>query len=154
MVMKSPRKSIVKTTPITKGGRREGAGRPPDEFKAKCQRLASSPKFFAWAEKVFNGEGVNPKTTIDGRVVLIEASPGDKIYLWEKLAAYGFGKPVEIDPKALIQPLQTLINQNQALRIIQEMNYADRSGTENRDKVVVGNGHTTLSPLTTPDQRL
>lgn len=78
------------------GGAREGAGRKPDWFREKCATLASSPKFFEFAEKVFNGDLVEPKITKEGRGIYMEASVSSKIYLWEKLAAYGFGKPTEI----------------------------------------------------------
>jgi len=78
------------------GGVREGSGRKPDWFKEKCADLACSPKFFTFAEKVFNGELVEPKITKEGLGIYMEASVGDKVYLWEKLAAYGFGKPTEI----------------------------------------------------------
>lgn len=76
-----------------KGGKREGSGRKPSEFLAECKRLASSPKFLSWAEGVLSGKPVEPKATLGGTVIKVEATVGDKVYLWEKLAAYGFGKP-------------------------------------------------------------
>lgn len=81
--------------PSRKGGAREGAGRKPSEFVAKCKEICSDPKFMKWAQDVLAGKPVEPKATISGAVVKIEASTGDKMYVWEKLAAYGFGKPVQ-----------------------------------------------------------
>jgi hypothetical protein len=91
--MNSRRNSNLNNTPpLGRGGRRKGAGRKPDEFKAECARLASKKEFFAWAESVFDGEMVVPRMTKEG-VVRTEADVHERGYLWEKLAAYGYNKP-------------------------------------------------------------
>lgn len=78
--------------PTAPGGYRKNAGRKTDEFKKKCAELCGSPRFFSWAKKVFDGDDVEPR--IDGgRVIMIPASVDSRMHLWEKLAAYGFGKP-------------------------------------------------------------
>ena len=83
-----------KGVPFYPGGKREGAGRKPLEFLAKCRELAGSKKFLSWAEDVLSGEPVEVKATMTG-VVNVPVSTGDRVYLWEKLAAYGFGKPMQ-----------------------------------------------------------
>lgn len=77
------------------GGKREGAGRKPDEFKAKCAELASNAKFLRWAEDVLTGEKVEFAVDKLGAVVPIPADVNQRTYLWEKLAAYGYGKPAQ-----------------------------------------------------------
>jgi hypothetical protein len=62
----------------------------------------------------------------------------------------GYGKPQSIDLEPLTKPIQKLIDQNQALRIIQEMNFADRTGTGDRKAVVVGNGHPSVQAVSPP----
>lgn len=83
-----------KLPPPGTGGKREGSGRKPSEFLAKCRELAGSKKFLGWADDVLAGKPVEKKATMAG-VVEVPASVGDRVYLWEKLAAYGFGKPMQ-----------------------------------------------------------
>jgi len=83
-----------KGVPFYPGGARKGAGRKPSEFLEKCRSLAGSKEFMSWAEDVLSGEPVETKATMTG-VVHVPASTGDRVYLWEKLAAYGFGKPMQ-----------------------------------------------------------
>ena len=97
-------------------------------FQRKCAELAISPKFFAFAKSVFNRDKVEPRLTKDGEVVYLEASVGDMVYLWEKLASYGFGKPVEFDASGLIAPLQKVINDTAMLKAIYAVNDLQRTG--------------------------
>jgi hypothetical protein len=83
-----------KGVPFCPGGARKGAGRKPSEFLEKCRELAGSKKFLGWADDVLAGKPVETKATMTG-VVKVPASTGDRVYLWEKLAAYGFGKPMQ-----------------------------------------------------------
>lgn len=76
------------------GGARKNAGRKPSEFLEKCRKLAGSKEFMRWACDVLVGKPVESKVTMTG-VVRVPASTGDRVYLWEKLAAYGFGKPMQ-----------------------------------------------------------
>ncbi len=62
------------------GGSRRGAGRKADCFRKRCAELAMSPKFFAFAEKVFNSERTEPRLTKEGTVVYLEASVGDTVH--------------------------------------------------------------------------
>lgn len=80
--------------PSRRGGARPGAGRKSSEFLSKCRQISNSPKFMAWARDVLEGKLVESKATNTG-VVQVPASVGDRVYLWEKLAAYGFGKPMQ-----------------------------------------------------------
>jgi hypothetical protein len=78
------------------GGAREGSGRKPSEFLAKCRQIASSPKYFKWAERVLADEPTEDRLIVVNNVPQIEkvrASAGEKDRVWSSLAAYGFGKP-------------------------------------------------------------
>lgn len=45
---------------LKRGGINPNAGRPPDEFKELCRRLASRPKTFEVAEKILDNPDVYP----------------------------------------------------------------------------------------------
>ncbi len=75
------------------GGAREGAGRKPSEFLERCRQIASSPKYFAWAERLISDEATEDRLMPDGSIIKMRASAGDKDRVWSSLAAYGFGKP-------------------------------------------------------------
>lgn len=83
-----------KLPPPGTGGVRPNSGRKPSAFLEQCRALAGSPKFLKWAEDVLDGKLVDSKATMAG-IVEVPASVSDRISLWEKLAAYGFGKPVQ-----------------------------------------------------------
>lgn len=111
------------------GGVRPNSGRKAESFRRKCSELAASPKFFEFAKKVFNRDKVEPRLTKDGTIVYLEASVGDMVFLWEKLAQYGFGKPIDFDPKQLVAPLQSVINDTQTLKLLYAHNFnASRDG--------------------------
>ncbi len=77
------------------GGARKGAGRKPSEFLEKCRQIASSPKYFAWAERLISDEATEERVMPDGSIIKVRASAGDKDRVWSSLAAYGFGKPAQ-----------------------------------------------------------
>jgi hypothetical protein len=77
------------------GGARRGAGRKPDEFKAKCDALVESKEFFEWAAQVFAGGCVDPHVGKDGVVTMVPANVGGRTYLWKTLAEYAKGKPAQ-----------------------------------------------------------
>ena len=77
------------------GGARKGAGRKPSEFLERCRRIASSPKYFAWAERLISDEATEERVMPDGSIIKVRASAGDKDRVWSSLAAYGFGKPAQ-----------------------------------------------------------
>lgn len=123
------------------GGKRDNAGRKSEGFRKKCAELADSPKFFTWARSVFDGEDVECRLDKEGRKVYFPVSSGDRIYLWEKLAAYAFGKPAsETDLTPLIAPLQKMLDANQAKKLIEELNYPERQSKAANQKSIVGNG--------------
>ena len=106
-----------------------------------------SPKFFSFAKKVFDGEAVEERITKDGETIFIQASVGDRVYLWEKLAAYGFGKPAsEMDISGITAPLQKVINDTALLKMLYAINYPDGRGTSGSGAPVVAAGN---SPLQT-----
>lgn len=82
-----------KPPPPGTGGKREGSGRKPSEFLEKCRDASRNPKFFDWANKALAGDNTEVKINPDGERIMVPATAGDRTYLWEKLAAYGFGKP-------------------------------------------------------------
>lgn len=77
------------------GGARKGAGRKPSEFLAKCRAASQNRKFFAWANRALAGEDTEVKIDGNGKKIKVPPTAGDRVYLWEKLAAYGFGKPMQ-----------------------------------------------------------
>ena len=110
------------------GGFRDGAGRKPEWFKNKCRQLASSRAFFSFAIKVLHGENVEPKVCKNG-IIYVEASVGDKIFLWEKLAAYAYGKPSN---EVTSSPAQSVANAEVALSILKLMQEASQFGNNPR----------------------
>lgn len=126
------------------GGFRERSGRKSEGFRKKCALLANSPKFFIWAQRVFNGEAVDCRLTKSGEKVYLEASTGDRVYLWEKLAAYGFGKPDTIALEAIGQEVQKLIDKNQQRELIESINYPERFTESGIRKAVVASGNTAV----------
>ena len=79
------------------GGYRKNAGRKSDKFKAECARLVSSPKWLAYCKDVLEGEKVVPQLS-EGITYHREATPVERVALFDKLAAYGFGKPITTIP--------------------------------------------------------
>ncbi|RTL20749.1 MAG: hypothetical protein EKK55_17340 [Rhodocyclaceae bacterium] len=77
------------------GGVQPGQGRPPNVFRQMCQEICSSPQFFQFARDVFDDKPVSPKFTAAGEMKMAPASPMEKKALWEILAAYGYGKPIQ-----------------------------------------------------------
>lgn len=77
------------------GGRREGSGRKPSEFVAKCKQITSNPKFFKWAEALLANEATEEKVSMDGSVIMVRATATEKEKIWSALAAYGYGKPIQ-----------------------------------------------------------
>ena len=77
------------------GGARENAGRKTDEFKEMCRRVSDSPKFFAWAKRVIDGEIMERRITRDGEIVSVPVSVSDRMMVWEKISAYPHGKPAQ-----------------------------------------------------------
>ena len=122
------------------GGVRANSGRKAESFRKRCAELAGSPKFFSFAQKVFNREAVEPRLTKDGEVIYIEASVGDMVYLWEKLAAYGFGKPDIVQMSQITQEVQKLIDKNQQRELIEQLNYPERFNSDGSRKAILGTG--------------
>lgn len=100
-----------------RGGFREGSGRKRDWFKERCRELACSHHFFTFAERVFQGDPIEPRACKTG-IIYTEASVSDKVYLWDKLAGYGFGKP---ETAPLFTPAQSVANAEAALNLIRMM---------------------------------
>ncbi len=80
---------------LAKGGRREGAGRKPDKFKKKLQKIVTSAKALKFLVDAINGEHVEPRVTQTG-VIYVPASPHVRHAIWESLHDRGFGKPVDV----------------------------------------------------------
>ena len=78
-----------------RGGKREGAGRKLDAFKERCRNVVDKPSFWKWAEDVFDGKDVNTKLDKEGCKIKLPADVSERVYLWEKLAAYAYDKPAQ-----------------------------------------------------------
>lgn len=109
------------------GGAREGSGAKPEWFKARCRALASSRHFFTFAEKVFMGDPVEPRITRTG-IIYTEASAHDKVFLWEKLANYGFGKPVNLEAGSPEKSVESATAALAILKLMQEAQNGNNSG--------------------------
>jgi len=88
------KKLFTKGNKLAKGGARPNTGPKPDEFKRKCAEIASSPEWMAYCKQVLSGEAVVEQIGENGNSFR-SATPGERSHLFEKLAAYGFGKPTE-----------------------------------------------------------
>lgn len=111
------------------GGKRPGSGPKPFWFREELHTLIRklSPQISQFAEDVFNNVQIEPHVTKDG-VVFTHASVHDKTVLiatLAKLAGFCDGE------SPLREPLQKVIDQAQALRLMQELNYPDRNGSKN-----------------------
>lgn len=78
-----------------KGGARPGAGRKSPLFKIQCQQLSQSEDFFKFAREVFAGKSVVPQIS-EGEIINRPANATERVYLWEKITAYGQGKPTQL----------------------------------------------------------
>lgn len=110
-----------------RGGYREGAGAKPDWFKARCRELACSRAFFKFANRVFEGDPIEPRLTKTG-VIFTEASTHDKVYLWEKLAGYGFGKPISVEPMSVEKSVENATAALAILKLMQEAQNGNNIG--------------------------
>lgn len=98
---------------LAKGGPRENSGRKPDFFKRKCADLVSSPKWFAYCKSVLDGEEVVPQI-YEGAIINRAATPIERMHMFEKLSAYGFGKPsdtVKLEGNSN-EPLEIIIREH------------------------------------------
>lgn len=63
------------------GGVRPGAGRPTNEFKRGMQKIADSPKFYAWLRGIVEGD--------------IAVDADTRLKAWKEARDSGYGKPTE-----------------------------------------------------------
>lgn len=79
------------------GGKRPGAGRKPDWFKKKCQKIATSDKVLKFLQSVVEGEPIEAKQKVlrNGEVKTVweSASVESRVKAWTALMDRGFGKP-------------------------------------------------------------
>lgn len=79
--------------PKTPGGKRAGAGRPPDWLKKKCSELIDKNKLLEFVVGVATGEETEVHVTKDGDVVDCAPSIHDRLRAVEMLLDRGYGKP-------------------------------------------------------------
>lgn len=73
------------------GGKREGAGRPPDWLRQECQKHA--PNLIEFLAKVANGSDVEQAVGAEGEVISVPAAVRDRIKATEILLNRGYGMP-------------------------------------------------------------
>lgn len=73
-----------------KGGAREGAGRPAEWLKQKCQE--AGPKLIEFLIAVANGENMEQVVTSAGETVGVPAAVKDRIKASEIVLERGYGK--------------------------------------------------------------
>lgn len=83
---------------LATGGKREGAGRPADWLKEKCQEIVQKEKLIEFMGDVAAGKEFPQLATGDGEVLLLPPSIKDRRAATEWLVDRGYGKvsqPVE-----------------------------------------------------------
>lgn len=123
------------------GGPRKGGGPKPHWFRDEMEDLIRklSPKIAEFAESVFNNEPMEPVKIATG-VIYVQASVRDKTVLLATLAR--LGGLLDMSESPLREPLQKVIDQVQAIKLMQELNYGAKSGGNgNGAASVMGNGH-------------
>lgn len=78
-----------------RGGKRAGAGRPPDWLKKKCSSLVDKNKLLEFVMRVAVGEETEQHVTKEGDVVDVAPSTHDRLRAVEMLLDRGFGKPAQ-----------------------------------------------------------
>ncbi len=78
-----------------RGGRRPGAGRKPDKFKAKLRQIASSPAALKFLQDAIEGKEVDVRV-VDKCQVQGPAPAATRAAIWESVHDRGFGKPVSL----------------------------------------------------------
>lgn len=81
--------------PLTHGGKRKNAGRPPDWLKEKCQNAVDKNKLIDFLTRVATGEETEQHVTKDGEVVDIAMGGMVRLRAAEMLLDRGFGKPMQ-----------------------------------------------------------
>lgn len=80
-----------------KGGKRKGAGRKPDWFKAKMVEIGTSQKAIKFLQSVINGEPVEEKKILvigqEPITVWESASVDARVRAWNAVMDRGLGKP-------------------------------------------------------------
>jgi hypothetical protein len=94
-----------------KGGKRPGAGRPPNWFKARMQEIASKKESCQFLEDCIDGKSVDRIVTPTGRVLRVPATANVRVSAWEAARDTGFGRPTqEVEHKGVVGvDLTTLI---------------------------------------------
>lgn len=116
-------------------------GPRPSWFKQEMLELIRelSPKFRQFANDVFDNVQLDPHVTKEG-ILFTQANVRDKIVLMATIAKLAGLQDAD---NALREPLQKVIDQVQAIKLLQELNYgAHARGNGNGSSAVVGNGHT------------
>lgn len=124
------------------GGARANSGPKPSWFKEEMEELIKtlSPDFAQFAKDVFQNAEIEPRVTKQG-LIYTHASVHDKTVLFATIAKLSglFGNS---DESPLRAPMQKLIDQVQAIKLMQELNYGPKpAGSGNGHAPVVGNGH-------------
>lgn len=74
------------------GGKRDGAGRPPDWLKQQCQKIVDRSKLLDLLDRIANGEESESHVTKDGDVVEIPMSGMVRLKATEMLLDRAYGK--------------------------------------------------------------
>lgn len=124
--------------PRTRGGKREGAGRPPDWLKKKCASIIDKKKLVEFIGRVASGDETEPHVIKEGDIIDCAPSIHDRLKAVEMLMDRGFGKPTSSDFNPLIPPLQKVINDTALLKMLYELNYPERIGSAEHRAILEG----------------
>lgn len=90
-----PAKPFQKGNKQAHGGKRNGAGRKPDEFKAIMAQLSSNDETIEYFKKVLDRADDSDEFLVlqTGVQVPIKVDADTWLKFWKEAAAYGQGKP-------------------------------------------------------------
>lgn len=81
---------------MPRGGKRKGAGRPPDYIRERLKDIAHHPKAMKFLERAVFGENEDVRLNSKGEVVKMPPSAIVRAQIWESVHDRGYGKPVSV----------------------------------------------------------
>lgn len=97
------------------GGKRDGAGRPPDWLQDKCKSLLDKHKLIDFVAGVASGEEVERSVTQFGKVFYHVAGVKERLRAVEMLKDWAYGKSpqnVSLQASESLEALLTRVNED------------------------------------------
>lgn len=80
---------------LAKGGKRNGAGRTPEEFKNLCKNILDKKGLVEWVGKVAAGEETESRVTPQGDVREVDVPASVRLEAVRFLSERAYGKPMQ-----------------------------------------------------------